>query len=164
MIVAELIAWLEASTIATWVRESTYGFVIMVAVHILGLTFSVGILVWFDLRLLGVVMRTCPVSRLYRALLPWLAGGFAMVFASGAVLFCAFAAAAIGNLAFQLKMTALLVAAVNALVFHFGCERGIAGWDSAAMPPAAARIAGAVSIAVWAAVIVAGRVMSYTMF
>jgi hypothetical protein len=49
-------------------------------------------------------------------------------------------------------------------VFHFVTERDRARWDDAETPPLAARLAGLVSIVLWAAVIFSGRMMSYTMF
>jgi hypothetical protein len=157
-------AWLEATWIAVLVRESLWGFPLVVAIHILGLTVSIGTLVWFDLRLLGVVMRRIPVSRVYRQLAPWLLTGFVVMFASGIALFMAFATDAFGNLYFRIKAAAILLAAVNALAYHFTTERGIGRWDAAPRPPAGARLAGLVSILLWVTVILSGRMMSYTMF
>ena len=164
MSILQICEWLERTSLATLVRESLYGFPIVVAFHILGLTLSVGTLVWFDLRLLGVSMRGCRVSEVYRRLAPWLLTGFIVMLVSGAVLFTAFATSAYGNLYFRIKLVALVLAGVNALVYHFTTERAIARWDESPRPPLAARIAGLTSIVVWASVIVAGRMMSYTMF
>ena len=38
--------WLESTAVGIGVRESLYGFPILVAVHILSLTMSVGIVIW----------------------------------------------------------------------------------------------------------------------
>jgi hypothetical protein len=160
----DVAAWLEATSLSTWVRESRYGFAIVVAVHILGLAFSAGVVIWFDLRLLGVSMAGIPVSLLYRRLMPWLVAGFGIMFASGAVLLASFATAAYGNTYFWIKMTALVMAGVNAFVYHRVTERSAAAWDDHRRPPLPARIAGIVSVTIWASVIVAGRMMSYTMF
>lgn len=164
MTVLQICEWLESTSLSILVRESQYGFPIVVAIHLLGLTVSVGTLVWFDLRLLGVSMRGFRVSDVYRRLAPWLLSGFVVMFTSGTILFAAFATSAYGNLYFRIKAAALLLAGVNALVYHFSTERAIARWDEAPRPPLAARIAGLTSIVVWASVIVAGRMMSYTMF
>lgn len=160
----EIAQWLEAIAVSRWVQESLYGFVIVVAIHILALTLSVGTLVWFDLRLLGVSMLRIPVSVLYRRLMPWILSGFAVMFVSGAVLMAAYATAAFGNTYFRLKMIALLLAGVNAFFYHRVTERQIRTWDEARWPSPPARAAGLISIAVWAIVIVCGRMMSYTMF
>jgi len=156
--------WLESTAIGVLVRESLYGFQILAAIHILGLTVSVGTLVWFDLRLAGVSMPRCPVSALYRRLMPWTLVGFGVMFLSGLLLFTGFATRAYGNVYFRLKLAAIVLAGVNALVYHLVTERRIAHWNDAARPPLPARFAGVISIVVWALVIMAGRMMSYTMF
>ena len=91
MSLLQVAEWLEATALALWVKESQYGFVIVVAVHILGLTLSVGTLIWFDLRLLGVSMLKIPVSKLYRRLMPLILTGFAVMFVSGGILLAAYA-------------------------------------------------------------------------
>lgn len=159
-----LCEWLENTQIALLVRESAYGFPIVVAVHILGLTVSVGLLIWFDLRLLGVSMRHSPLSAVWRRLMPWSLCGFVVMFASGSLLFTAFATMAYGNLAFRIKMAAMILAGANALFYHLVTERGIAQWDISVPPPRAARLAGLTSILLWTTVILSGRMMSYTMF
>ena len=164
MSLLEVAEWLEATPIARWVQESQYGFAIVVATHILGLTLSAGTLVWFDLRLLGIAMLRVPVSRLYRQLMPWILSGFCVMFVSGAVLLAAYATSAYGNLYFRIKATALVLAGINAFFYHRVTERQIHRWDEARRPSLPARIAGLISILVWTIAIVAGRMMSYTMF
>ena len=149
---------------STWVRESQYGFAIVVSVHILSLTLSVGTLVWFDFRLLGVTMLRVSVSQLYRRLMPWILTGFGLMFTSGTVLLAAYATAASGNVYFRIKAVALLLAGLNALFYHRVTERQIVLWDEARWPSLPARAAGLISIVIWGVVIVAGRMMSYTMF
>jgi hypothetical protein len=58
----------------------------------------------------------------------------------------------------------MLLAGVNALYFHFTTGGRMAAWDDSPRPPVAARLAGVVSIVVWAVAILAGRGMSYTIF
>ena len=159
-----LAEWLEATAVSRWVQESIWGFVIVVAVHLLGLTISVGTLIWFDLRLLGVSMLRIPVSQLYRRLMPWILSGFAVMFVSGGVLLAAYAGAAFENTYFRIKAVALLVAGANAFFYHRVTERRIHRWDEARRPALPARAAGLISIVIWTVVILAGRMMSYTMF
>ena len=87
-----------------------------------------------------------------------------MLFVSGGLLLSGFATAAYGNVYFRTKVLALLLAGVNALAYHTVTERRIAEWDGAARLPAAARAAGLFSIAAWTIVILAGRMMSYTLY
>jgi hypothetical protein len=157
-------AWVEQSAVAVTVRESLWGFQIVVALHILGLMLSVGTLVWFDLRLLGVSMRRVPVSEVYRQLAPWSAVGFVTMFVTGSMLAAAYATRAYANPYFRIKMLALVLAGVNALVYHVITERRIIQWDRREMPPGPARLAGLISIAIWAVVVMAGRMISYTLY
>src|SRR6266436_2664965 len=85
---------LEATSLGVFVRESLWGFPILVAIHIITLVFSVGIVVWLDLRLLGVSMTGVPVSRVYRRLMPFAFVGFAVMLVSGATLITGFATSA----------------------------------------------------------------------
>ncbi len=155
---------LEASAVGVYVRESTWGFALVVGGHILSLALSVGVLSWFDLRLLGVAMPTVPVSVVFRRLMPWAFGGFAVMLATGLMLFVAYATTAYPNVLFRIKMVSIVLAGVNALYYHSFTETTIARWDADARPPRAARVAGACSLLLWAGVILLGRGMAYTMF
>jgi hypothetical protein len=158
-----LAAWLETTNIALFVRESAYGFPIVVGIHISGLMLSLGLMVWFDLRLLGLVWTTTPVSMVYRRIIPWAGTGFAVMFISGGILFTSYATDAIVNTAFRVKLLAIAVAGVNALIYHLRTERR-GQWDAEPRPPAAARAAGLISIFAWSVVLFSGRIISYTMF
>jgi len=160
----QIAEWLEATAPGVLVRESLWAFPIVVGLHIIGLTLSIGVLMWFDLRLLGIAMRGCPVSRVYRRLMPFFASGFVVMFVTGGLLLSGFATAAYGNVYFRVKMAAIALAGVNALAYHGFTERRIADWDSAPRPPRAVRMAGLASLLLWTTAVLAGRMMSYTMF
>ena len=164
MTLQQFLEWLEATSVGVLIKESAWGFPITVALHIMGIMLSVGTLVWFDLRLLGVSMTGYRASMMYRRLMPWMFTGFALMAVTGLMLVVAYATAAYGNLYFRIKVSAMALAAINAFVYHRYTERRIKEWDDSPMPPAGARSAGLVSICVWATVIIAGRMMSYTMF
>ena len=161
---ASVLEWIEATTIAGLVRDTLWGFQITVAIHILGMIVSVGLLLWMDLRLLGVALTRAPVSLVVRRLMPWFGAGFAVMFLSGGALFAGYATAAYGNRYFRIKMIAIVLAGLNALVYHFVTERRIVIWDRDPTPPTGARLAGLISLLLWTTVILSGRLMSYTMF
>jgi len=162
--VLDFLQGLETTAVGTLVRESLYGFQVLVAIHIMALVLSVGMILWFDLRLVGLALGSAPVSRVYRRLIPWATTGFVVMFSSGALLFTGFASAAYQSPYFRIKMSALVLAAANAAFYHLVTERGGRSWDDDATPPAAARLAGLVSMALWATVIMCGRLMAYTMY
>jgi hypothetical protein len=164
MPIAESLRWLEQTGVAVQIREYVWGQPILIAIHMIGLTGSVGTLIWFDLRLLGIGIQRCSVSQLYRMLKPWMLTSFVAMFISGGMMFTAYATLAYENVFFRFKMAALFVAGVNALVYHLVTKRGIANWDDAALLPLPAQMAGLVSILAWIVVILSGRMMAYTMY
>src|SRR5688500_2516013 len=103
--------WLDNTSVGLIVRESPSGFPLLVAIHIMAISFSAGLVFWFDLRLLGVTLRRWPVTAFYRRLAPWMLSGFAVMFVSGGLLFTGFATKAYPNIFFRVKMAALLLAA-----------------------------------------------------
>jgi hypothetical protein len=88
---------------------------------------------------------------------------FTMVLSSvsGLVLFYGQPMRYYGKVFFWTKMAMMLFAGVNALVFHWTTYRSVAEWDTSPVAPLGVRFAGAVSIALWAGVIVFGRITAY---
>ena len=76
MSVLDFCQWLQSTTVGTSIRESLWVFPIINGIHVLGLALSIGIIVWFDLRLAGWSMRHKPISELWGQLLPLVDFGF----------------------------------------------------------------------------------------
>ena len=66
---------------------------------------------------------------------------------------------------FVLKIMLILAAGLNAALFHAVTFRTADVWDSEEMrklpPPPSARLAGALSLLLWVAVIACGRLLAY---
>ena len=60
--------WLQDTPFSTAIRVSGYTYPFLEGTHVLGLALSVGTILWFDLRLLGVAMRRDRVSDVFNAL------------------------------------------------------------------------------------------------
>ncbi|MNC87166.1 hypothetical protein D3C83_28700 [compost metagenome] len=69
----------------------------------------------------------------------------------------------VSNIIFWVKMLAIGLAGLNALAFHFITEYSLVDWDSGDRPPFGAKLAGAISIILWANVIVSGRLIPYAL-
>ena len=159
-----LCEWLQNTQTCTSIRESNWVFPIVESAHVLGLTVSVGLLVWLDLRLLGVTMRHQPISVMHQQLMPWSLAGFVIMFLSGALLFWSNALRAYTSGFFQLKVLFLFLACVNAMVFELAMKRSMSEWDKAPIPPKKVRMAGLLSLVLWVAVITFGRATAYNLF
>jgi hypothetical protein len=66
-----------------------------------------------------------------------------------------------GNPAFRLKLLFLVLAALNAALFHLRPFRQVARWDHGARAPLAARVAACLSLVLWTGVIACGRLLAY---
>jgi len=154
--------WLYTTPVGVGIRESTLLFPAIEGIHLLGIALSVGMLCWFDLRLLGLVMKDEPVSKVWTRVMPTAITGFVLMFITGALLFWAEAATAYHSVHFWIKMGLIVLAGVNAGYFESTTHAHVAEWDSAAVLPMQARIAGLFSLLLWAAVIITGRTMAYS--
>ncbi len=156
-----LFTWIHETGFATAIRESDWWFSAIETVHVLGLALMAGTIAVVDLRLLGLVFRDQPADRVLSRVLPVTWIGFAVMAASGVVLFISEAAKLYGNPAFWVKMALLVVAGLNPLIFHSTVYKSAADWGAAVRAPRPARIAAVSSLALWTAIIVLGRVIAY---
>lgn len=143
------------------VRQSLWLFPIIETVHLLGMAALVGTVTAFDLRLLGWALRGARVSELARRLIPWAWTGFAVQVITGGMLFSSEATKMYANPAFRVKMLLICIAGIHALVFHFAVNRNGAAWDNSRRLPIGAKVAGAISILIWAGVVTAGRFIGF---
>jgi len=158
----ELCQWLNNTQTSTAIRESTLPFPFIEGAHLLGIGVSAGTIALTDLRLLGLGMKKDPASKVLGALLPVTIGGFVVVFITGALLFLAEAEKSYSNPWFRFKLVFLALAGLNALIFHTGIYRRMSQWDLDDLPPVRARLAGGLSLVIWAAVIWLGRQFAYS--
>src|SRR4051794_14811556 len=107
--------------------------------HVLALMLFAGAILMVDLRLLGAIFRTTPVSKVTDTLLPYTVAGFAVMVTTGALLFFSNPLDYYHNVWFRLKFAFVVVAAINIFLFHRRVETQRADWDHLAKPPARAR-------------------------
>jgi hypothetical protein len=156
--------WLEKTAWSIALHESLWVYPIVESVHVLTLCLFLGLAVMLDLRLLGVTMRRVPASEVVAQMMPWMKIGFALMAASGALLFYAIPVRTYLNIFFRIKVVLLVLAGLNAWIFHRSVYRRVAEWDVDPKPPKWARRAGAASLAIWGLIVVAGRMIAYNWF
>ena len=99
-----------------WVTSVPFVYPVLESVHIVGIALLLGSLVVFELRVWGLG-RSLELRALARLALPLSLTGFALVLASGAVMFFSQVDEMLANKAFILKMALLALAGLNALGF-----------------------------------------------
>jgi hypothetical protein len=162
MPVLDLFKALQASPVGSTISTSTWMFPTIETVHVIALSAVLGSIVVVDLRLLGVASKERPVTALTHEFLPWTWGAFAVAAVSGLLLFSSRAADYVALPAFNIKFVFMGLAALNMLAFHFTTYRSVGAWDTG-RPAPAARIAGGVSLLLWAALVICGRKVGFSL-
>ncbi len=163
MLWLEFLQWLHDTRFSATIRDSIWAEPIIETVHVLTLTLFLGFAVLLDLRLLGVCLRRRRVSEVLRQLNPCLIGGFAVMVTSGVLLFSGDPVSFYSTIFFKIKMVLLALAGLNVWIFNATVGRKVAEWDLATATPRGAKAAAIVSLALWAAIVAAGRAIAYAL-
>ena len=156
----DVLTWVQNTGWATGIKESSLLFPIIEGSHIMALSFSVGMIMILDMRLLRISFRSETVSSIMEQLMPFTLAGFAVEMLTGVLLFLTQAVKAYGNPFFRVKMLLLVLAGINALYYQVKYYPKMAEWDRTATP-FGVRIIAVMSLALWAGVIACGRTMAY---
>lgn len=157
----ELVNRISETPWSVGLRESLFVWPMLEAAHVLTLMLFVGSIMMVDLRLLGWAFTRVPVSQFDRRILPWAIGGFALMVITGVILVYAKPLVYYYSVFFRAKMVLLVLGLANILWFHFRVQKNQADWDHAERLPGAVRRAGFVSLTVWIAIVVLGRMIAY---
>jgi hypothetical protein len=157
-----VIELIQNSALSEWLRGSLKAMPIVEAVHVMAIATVFGTIFIVDLRLLGYPNIQRSFTRLHQELLRWTWGAFGIAVVTGVLLFMVNAITYYSNTAFRLKLVAMLLAGVNMAVFENVTGKSVQAWDRGVPTPAAARMAGALSIVLWVAVIFFGRWIGFT--
>ena len=154
--------WLEALPWTTAIRESAWGYPIIETAHVASIVFFAGLVIVMDLRLVGLAFTHAPLSQIQQRLFPWQMAGFVPSTATGLLLCGIDPLRYYGNVFFWIKLGMLVLAGINALAFHQTTYRTAGRWDDDQQVPGRVRLAGAVSLLLWSAIIVSGRLIAFT--
>jgi len=155
----DLLTALHDSTAIAFLRGGRWSYAAVNAAHILGFALLIGAIVPLDLRLIGW-RRDVPLAALSRVLLPVAIAGLCVAIAAGFLLFAVRAPEYAAKPLFWAKMALVASGVVNAVLLL----RAVA-WERAAAGIAATgarlRLAGVLSITLWVAVLVCGRMLAF---
>src|SRR5688500_10332201 len=118
--ILEFCRWLETTTLATVVAGSIWTFPIVESLHTVGIAVFLGLLLAWDLRLLGVMFTRVRVSELWRRLVPFIAVAGLFMLVTGVIVFLARPVYYWGRVFFRLKLLAMWVALANDALYNFG--------------------------------------------
>lgn len=135
-----------------WLASHPTAYPALEVVHIVGIGLLLGSLVLLELRVWGAVPEL-PLRPLARLALAVTLAGFALVAASGLLMFATQPAELLANRALQLKLALVLAAGLNAAAFH--ARGGLERVDRIA------RAQTVLSTGLWLGAIACGRWIAY---
>jgi hypothetical protein len=146
---------LEATPIGEAIKNSTWLFPAIEAVHLIALALLGGALLMLDLRLIGVGLTGQATSAVERSTRPWLVGAILTMITTGGLIAFSEALKLLDRQAFTVKMIALAAA----LVFTFAIRNPQARRDVGGV---AAKAIAVVSLSLWLTVALAGRWIGFS--
>jgi len=158
------LTWLEGLGWTTAIRESPWGYPLIETSHVASIVAFAGIVIMMDLRLVGLAFTHAPLALIQRRLFPWQMAGLVPSMATGVLLCCVDPLRYYRSMFFWIKLLLMALAGVNALAFHLKTYQRADRWDEDPQAAATARLAGAVSLVLWSATIVTGRLIPYNWF
>jgi hypothetical protein len=159
MAVPAVLQWIESTELSTAIREGALYYPIIGGVHLLAIALFGGMVLATDLRLLGWAMERRAVSDVVRQFQIWKRLGFVMVVSSGLLLGWCEPIKLYRSPSFWVKVVLFALVGVHALVFRDGVYRSPELLDKTITSQA--RWAAALSLFLWAGLIVSGRLIAF---
>jgi len=143
------------------VRDSLYAYPIILTLHLTFITLFAAMVLATDFRLLGWGLRKHSISDIVNQLrVPkWI--GLGLIVTCGILILGAKAEEYFYNIFFRTKVVLLTLVAVHAMVFRGSVYSKAAEMDQMPEPPARAKLAAALSLALWLSIACAGRGIGY---
>jgi len=160
---------LDWPSLNSFLNQNPWGWPLLEVTHFVGLALLFGVVGMFDLRVLGVA-KSLPLEP-FRRLLPWGVFGFLLAFCSGLGFTLGLGANLFGvnaydvivtNLYLQLKLVAMALAGLNALLFYVtGVGRQVDAVGAGEEAPGGAKAMAVASITLWTGVLYFGRLVPW---
>jgi hypothetical protein len=153
---------LEASGLATRIRDALWLFPLIESTHVICLSLVFGTILIIDLRLLGIASTHRSFKQMASDILKWTWAAFALTVLTGTLMFITNARVYYHNFFFRTKMLLLVLSGINMLIFELTAGRTIHRWEKAPAAPRAGKVVAALSLAMWISIIIMGRLIGFT--
>jgi len=152
-----LFQWASQAPIFAVMRDSKWAFAVVEMLHLIALASFGGTLLVIDLGVLGIGLRSQPVSNVARDLSRVFLGSLVLSVVSGAFLVSANPMKYYYHPAFRVKMLLLFLA----VTFNFTLHRKLVESPIGAALTVSTKLSAVVSLALWFSVGVAGRSIGF---
>jgi hypothetical protein len=159
MSVPAVLEWIQETELSTAIREGALPYPIIGGVHLLAIALFGGMVLATDLRLLGWAMQGRLVSDIVRQSRIWKQLGFVMIVVSGLLLAWCEPIKLYRSPSFWVKVVLFALVGVHAVVFRNGVYGNPEQLDKSVT--GRAKVAAALSLFLWAGLIVSGRLIAF---
>ena len=149
-----LAIWLQNTGLFRFLRESDHGYEILLALHVSSIALFAATVVMTDLRLLGWAWRGHSAQSIINEMRVPKRVGFLCVATFGFLMFGMKAEEYYYNVFFRTKVVLFLLIAVHAIIFRPRVY-------NTATAPSGVKLAAGCSLALWLAIVCAGRGIGY---
>jgi hypothetical protein len=157
----EFAQFIQKTTFFTELRGSGYVYPAILSLHMVAIALFGGLILMTDMRLLGLAMRSYPVSEVIDQFRVPKRIGFTLIAACGILMACCKAEEYYYNDWFRLKLMLLALVAVHALIFRRSVYNRAAALGHGSPLPAGAKLAAGISLLLWIGIACAGRGIGY---
>ena len=160
--ILRFVQWLGTWGLFQYLRGSPYLYPTILSLHMVMILFFGGMILMTNLRVLGLALRGYSIASVMGRLRVPKGIGLLTMLIIGFLLFGCKAEDYYQNVFFRAKIALLLLIGVHYLIFRKSVYRDPARLDREKTVPVLAKVAAALSLALWSLVVIAGRSIGYT--
>lgn len=154
--------WLASTRVSTIIQDVSWIIPAVQTVHIACIAVLIGSVVMLDMRMFGIAGRGDSIVVTAKRLLPWIWWPLPVFLATGLVLIVAEPSRELENSTFYYKMILLVGAMIATGVLQATVRHDPAFWEGSRIRSGAAKGLALVSLALFVAIVFAGRLIAYT--
>ena len=154
--------WLASTPVSNTIQNVAWIIPLTQTVHIICIALLLASAAMLDLRLFGIAGRSDSVAGTAKRLLPWIWGTLPILLLTGVILTVAEPSRELENSTFVKKMILILIAMVVTGALQLALKRDPAFWDATPGRARWAKVLAVASLALFVAIVFAGRLIAYT--
>jgi hypothetical protein len=162
--------WLSTTSPSVFIQEhNAWTIPAIQSVHIVGIALVMGSVLMLNLRVLGLAWTDQTLRQTTSRFGPWLTGSLWLLLATGGLMVVGEPVRELVTLSFWLKMALVVVGTLMAVTFHRSLQRQERRWEEAEeeaeeearLRAPSTKALAVLTLLIWAAIIVLGRLIAY---
>lgn len=154
--------WLSATPLSVFLQEhNAWTIPAIQSIHIVGIALVMGSVLMLNLRILGLAWADQTLRQTTDRFVPWLTGSLWLLLATGGLMVVGEPVRELVTLSFWLKMALVAAGTLMAVSFQRSLRRHERHWEETRVHEASSKALAVLTLLVWAAIIVLGRLIAY---